>query len=187
MNTEDIKAMQRRVGVEDDGFYGRLSQAAVLAHLDKLRAAAPQKWPKIDEASLTAFYGPANSEAQLVNLDVQGLGLKYEGKPVKTVRVHRKVSESLHRVLSSLAKSHPGILAEYAGAFNPRPMRGGSKPSLHARGAAVDFAPDANGNTTHWPSKAMMPFAVMEAFAREGWIPAGAYWSRDAMHFQATQ
>jgi hypothetical protein len=31
-----------------------------------------------------------------------------------------------------------------------------------------------------------MPLAVMEHFAREGWLSAGSAWGRDAMHFQAT-
>jgi hypothetical protein len=65
-------------------------------------------------------------------------------------------------------------------------MRGGSTPSLHARGAAIDLDPDNNANKQHWPASATMPFAVMEAFAREGWLSAGAFWSRDAMHSQAT-
>ncbi len=65
-------------------------------------------------------------------------------------------------------------------------MRGGSTPSLHARGAAVDLDPDYNGNLVSWPAKAAMPLEVMEAFAREGWLAAGAFWGRDAMHFQAT-
>jgi hypothetical protein len=32
-----------------------------------------------------------------------------------------------------------------------------------------------------------MPLDVMEIFAREGWLAAGAFWSRDSMHMQATQ
>jgi hypothetical protein len=32
-----------------------------------------------------------------------------------------------------------------------------------------------------------MPFGVMKAFAREGWLSAGAFWQRDSMHAQATQ
>jgi hypothetical protein len=32
-----------------------------------------------------------------------------------------------------------------------------------------------------------MPIEVMECFAREGWLSAGAFWGYDAMHFQATQ
>jgi hypothetical protein len=79
------------------------------------------------------------------------------------------------------------VLEKYAGCFNNRAMRGGSLPSLHARGAAVDLDPDDNGNHIAWPTRATMPLEVMEAFAREGWLSAGAFWSRDAMHFQATQ
>jgi hypothetical protein len=37
-----------------------------------------------------------------------------------------------------------------------------------------------------WPTKATMPFEVIEIFAREGWTSGGAYWGYDAMHFQAT-
>jgi hypothetical protein len=32
-----------------------------------------------------------------------------------------------------------------------------------------------------------MPLDVMEIFAREGWLAAGAFWGRDSMHMQATQ
>jgi hypothetical protein len=47
--------------------------------------------------------------------------------------------------------------------------------------------PLTNGNHAHWPLTADMPLVVMEEFAREGWLSAGAFWGRDAMHFQATQ
>ena len=82
---------------------------------------------------------------------------------------------------------HPDILVQYAGVYNNRPMRGGSLPSLHARGAAIDLAPDTNRMSQSWPTSADMPLEVMEAFAREGWTPAGAFWGRDAMHFQSTK
>jgi hypothetical protein len=75
---------------------------------------------------------------------------------------------------------------KFFGTFVNRKMRGGSLPSLHARAAAIDFDANRNGNTTHWPTRAHMPLDVMEIFAREGWLSAGAFWSRDAMHFQAT-
>jgi hypothetical protein len=51
----------------------------------------------------------------------------------------------------------------------------------------VDLDPDDNGNHVAWPTRATMPLEVMEAFAREGWVSAGAFWSRDAMHHQATR
>lgn len=187
MTRQQIIETQTRIGTTPDGFWGPASIAACQKHLRALMPAVIP-WPKTDQASLTAFYGPAGDESRLVNLKVEGLGICYDGKPVKTVRCHDKVSGSLYRILSAISKGpHRAILAQYAGVFNDRPMRGGSLPSLHARGAAIDLAPDSNRNLTYWPVKATMPLEVMEEFSKEGWISAGAFWSRDAMHFQATK
>lgn len=186
MTTQEIKDIQTKVGTEPDGFWGPKSIAATQKHLRKLMP-SPNPWPKSDQASLQAFYGSPGDESKLVNLDVTGLGVKYDGKPVKTIRCHTKVAASLKRILTSLSKTHPEIIAQYAGVYNNRNMRGGTSPSLHARGAAIDLDPDTNGNHTHWPTKATMPFEVMEAFAREGALSAGAFWSRDGMHHQFTQ
>lgn len=186
MNAKDIALMQTKIGATPDGFWGPKSIKACQKYLRGLMPKT-NPWPKSDQASLTKFYGSAGDDSKLVNLNVEGLGLKYDNKPVKTVRCHDKVSESLKRVFSAISKSpHRSILEQYAGCYNNRPMRGGSTPSLHARGAAVDLDPDYNGNLVSWPAKAAMPLEVMEAFAREGWLAAGAFWGRDAMHFQAT-
>jgi len=187
MNASDLKKLQERIGVTPDGFWGPKSMAACQAHLRKLMP-AKNPWPKSDQASLTKFYGAAGDESQLVALPVAELGLKYDGKAVKTIRCHAKVAASLKRVLNEIAAGPAkAVLGEYAGCYNNRVMRGGSLPSLHARGAAVDFDPDHNGNHISWPVAATMPLEVMEAFSREGWLSAGAFWSRDAMHAQATQ
>lgn len=186
MTEQQIKDMQEKVGTEPDGFWGPKSIRACQNYLLSLMPAI-HRWPKTDQASLTAFYGRPGDESKLVNLNVEGLGVKYEGSPVRTIRCHNKVAESLHRILTSLSQSHPLILTEYAGVYNNRPMRGGSLPSLHARGAAIDLWPDQNGNRDPWPTVAMMPLEVMEAFSKEGWLCAGAFWHRDSMHFQATQ
>jgi hypothetical protein len=186
MNKQQIIDLQKKIGVEPDGFWGPKSIAASQKHLRRLMP-EPNPWPKSDQKSLQAFYGSPGDESKLTNLDVSGLGVKYDGKAVKTIRCHKAVAASLRRVLEKLSVSHPEILVEYAGVYNNRAMRGGSTPSLHARGAAIDLDPDTNGNSTHWPTKATMPFEVMEEFAKEGWLAAGAFWSRDGMHFQATQ
>jgi len=185
MTRDRIKRIQSKTGATVDGFWGPKSIAAVQAHLRALMP-SPNPWPGTSQAELQAFYGSPGDESKLVSLNVEGLGLKYDGKPVKSVRCHDKVADSLKRVLESLAKTHPDILAQYAGVFNDRTMRGGSLPSLHARGAAIDLAPDTNQNKQAWPVSADMPLEVMEAFAREGWKSAGAFWSRDAMHHEAT-
>jgi hypothetical protein len=180
-----IKRIQERIGTQPDGFWGPKSIAACQKYLRSLMP-KPNPWPKTDQKSLTAFYGEAGDESQLVKLPVFGLGLRYDGAPVSHIRCHGKVAESLRRVLEEVTKTKPEALKEYAGVFNNRTMRGGSLPSLHARGAAIDLMPGTNGNHTAWPVKATMPLEVMEAFAKEGWLAAGAFWGRDAMHFQAT-
>lgn len=186
MNQLDIIAMQQRIGVVTDGFWGPKSIAACQSYL---RALMPKKnpWPDTSQAALTKFYGDPGDESQLIAVNVEGLGMLYEGKPVRVIRCHNKVAASLCRILQAI-KSSPSasVLKQYAGCYNNRSMRGGSLPSLHARGAAIDLDPDHNGNHIPWPTRATMPLDVMEAFAREGWTPAGAFWGRDAMHFQAT-
>jgi predicted DNA-binding antitoxin AbrB/MazE fold protein len=187
MKTEEIKEIQRKVGTDDDGIFLRDSISKTKAYL---RSLMPKEspWPGTSQAELTQFYGKPGDESQLVNLPVEDLDVFYEGKKVKTIRCHKKVSASLRRILEKIQKSkHNIILRKYDGCYNNRSMRGGSTPSLHARGAAIDFDAANNGNHTSWPNAATMPFEVMEIFAKEGWIAAGAFWGRDAMHFQATK
>ena len=186
MTRAQIIAMQDRIGATPDGFWGPRSIAACQRHLRDLMP-KDGNWPSQSQAALQGFYGSPGDESKLVNLPVAGLGVEYDGKPVKTIRCHERVADSLKRVLEAIAASpQRDILKEFAGVFNNRPMRGGSLPSLHARGAAIDLDPDTNRLSQSWPISATMPLEVMEHFAREGWLAAGAFWSRDAMHFQAT-
>jgi hypothetical protein len=182
-----IVDLQRHVGAEPDGMWGMKSAAACQAHLHSLM---PQDnpWPKSDPDALTRFFGQPGNEANLVNLNVKGLGLCYDGAKLRTIRCHEKVGDSLHRVLTAISQGPDAdILKEYAGCYNYRVMRGGTSLSCHAWGIAIDLAPDTNGNRTPWPKIATMPITVMEAMAREGMLSGGAVWGRDAMHFQATQ
>jgi hypothetical protein len=185
MTRAQIIAMQKRIGTAPDGIWGPKSRAACQAHLCAL-IPLPNPWPASDEVSMIRFYGKPGI-AELGDLPVDGLGIEYEGKPVRIIRCHRHIGPSLLRVLQAIsAGPHAGILKRYAGCYNYRPMRHGSRMSKHAWGAAIDLDPDHNGNLTPWPDAATMPLEVMEEFAREGWLSAGAFWGRDAMHFQAT-
>jgi hypothetical protein len=187
MTTPQIIALQRRIVTTPDGFWGPKSIAACQRHLRALMP-KPNPWPEQNASSLQRFYGYPGDESLLVNLPVSGLGLLYEGRPVATVRCHGKVAASLGSILAEIAASpHAWILAHYDGCYANRPMRNGTIPSLHARAAGIDSLADENGNTTHWPTQATMPLEVMEIFARYGWLSAGAFWGRDAMHNQATR
>lgn len=185
MNQQQIIDLQKAIGTTPDGHWGPKSIAACQAHLRKLMP-NPNPWPEPDQASLTEFYGRPGDENNLVNLSVPR-GIFYEGKEVKTIQCHKKVAPSLLRILTQLVAQYPDIAKKFDGCFADRPMRGGTTPSLHARGAAIDFDGGNNDNHEHWPVAAIMPLGVMEIFAREGWLAAGAFWGRDAMHHQATR
>jgi len=185
VTSTEIKAIQSKIGTTPDGFWGPKSIAACQRHLRSLMP-SPNPWPKSDQASLTKFYGASGDESQLVNLPAP-VPMFYEGKRIKTIRCHAKVAASLARALAAAYAVAPDVVKVYDGCFNNRQMRGGSLPSLHARGAAIDLDASNNGNHVAWPVRATMPLEVMEAFAREGWLSAGAAWLRDGMHFQATQ
>jgi hypothetical protein len=185
MTREQIGAIQSKIGTTVDYFWGPKSIAACQKYLRALMP-SPNPWPKSDQASLTKFYGTAGDESQLVSLPAP-VPMFYEGKRIKTIRCHAKVAASLARALKDASDYAGEVVAVYDGCYNNRPMRGGSLPSLHARGAAIDLDASNNGNHVAWPVRATMPLEVMEAFAREGWLSAGAAWLRDGMHFQATQ
>jgi len=191
MTQDQIKAIQAKIGTEPDGFWGEKSIAACKAYLRRLMDSCEDSLyiPRSDQDSLTKAYGLPGDESELVNLDVYGCGVKYEGQPVKTIRVNKACAPSLNKIIRELATMPEGKVAldQYAGVYNNRSMRGGSLPSLHARGAAIDLMPATNRNKQHWPLSADMPFSIMEVFAKHGWLSAGAHWNRDGMHFQRTK
>lgn len=190
MHRSEIVDMQRRIGTTPDGFWGPKSIAACQRHLRRLMP-SPSPWPATTQAALTRFYGQPGDETQLVEIRFP-YRMYYEGKLVARSRCHRRVHDSLLAVLTEIGdrwSAKRGVMEEaedYGGVYNNRPMRNGNLPSLHARGAAIDLDPDDNGNLMPWPVAADMPLEILEAFARQGWVSAAAFWGRDAMHFQAT-
>lgn len=191
MTTPEIIAMQKRIGAVPDGFWGRKSQAACKDHLRKLMPAV-NPWPAADQASLRRFYGEPGDESRLVSITFP-YPMFYDGRIVRTTRVHEKCAYSLLRVLTAIGRGYGhrrDIMEEaedYGGCFNFRLKRGGTSYSLHAYGAAIDLDADDNTFRNSWPMQSDMPLEIMEEFAREGWVSAGAFWGYDSMHFQATR
>lgn len=118
--------------------------------------------------------------------------LRYDGKPVKGIRIHRECAESLKRVLDAIwqrvGKSQAEIdrigMSVYGGSYNFRAMRGGKSLSMHSYGCAIDFDPARNALGDKTPA---MDRRVIEEFEREGW-EWGGHWTRaDGMHFQAAR
>jgi hypothetical protein len=191
MTEQEIIAIQKRVGAEPDGFWGRESIRKTQQHLRKLMP-KNNPWPKSDRASVERFFGKPGDESNLVSFTFP-YPTYYGGKRVRTGRCHKKVKDSLLRVLTEIGKLYGqdrGIMEEaedYGGIYNYRPKRGGSSLSLHSWGIAIDLDADDNTFRNSWPMQSDMPLEIMECFAREGWLAAGAFWGYDSMHFQATQ
>lgn len=191
MNTNEIKAIQSKIGVTPDGFWGPKSIAACQKYLRALMP-SPNPWPKSDTSSMCRFYGNPGDEKNLITIEFP-FATFYEGKKVTRFRCHKKVADSLVRALKNIGEKYGkdrGIMEEaedFGGVFNFRSKRGGSSYSIHAWGAAIDLDADDNTFRDSWPMKSDMPLEIMEEFAKEGWLSGGAFWGYDAMHMQATR
>jgi hypothetical protein len=196
MNQVEIIRTQNRIGTVGDGFWGPKSIAACQNYL-KSMIPSPLPFPVEGSSEFLDFYGPHGEKngytppSKKIKLPFE---IFYDQTPVKELRVHDKCADSLLRVFQRLEAVYPdnssrqaaGILV-YNGLYNPRLKRGSSSSwSMHAWMNAIDINAGKNGNKTSWPVNATMPIEVMECFAKEGWLSAGAFWGRDAMHFQAT-
>lgn len=187
MNKSQIIELQGHVGTKQDGFWGPKSIAACKAHI---RSLMPRRspWPSSSQRSLRSFYGPPGDEDRIVSIDAPSWMRLYDSETkVKTIRCHELVATSLRLALIDAYSVAPDVVKRYFGCFVDRPVRNGIVPSVHAYGAAIDLDATRNRNRSHWPVHSTMPLGVLEVFAVHGWTSAAVFWSRDAMHFQATR
>lgn len=196
MNESEIIRTQERVGAEGDGAWGPQSIAACQKYLRAMMP-APHPFPAENSQTFLDLYGPHGETGGYTPPGKKftlPFTIYYEDNAVKSLTAHEKCADSLLRVFARLAEAYPdtasrkaaGILT-YDGLYNPRLKRGSSTAwSMHSWMNAIDLNAGENGNSTHWPVASTMPIEVMECFAQEGWLSAGAFWGRDAMHFQAT-
>lgn len=150
-------------------------------------------WPKDTQAARNAFYGdPGKGQiaGQMVPV-VPPFAMYYEGKRVKAIQFHKKAAPALLAALDEIwdycqhdqAKVDAAGVSKYAGAYNPRMVRGSkTKWSNHAYAAAIDLNAGENALGV---KKGTMPQFVVDAFCRQGAMWGGWYSSRpDWMHFE---
>lgn len=205
--TEIIKRVQRRVAEKDDGIAGSRTWFAIAKALGVFvgenAIPVPQEerhdadgvrnqWPK--EADAGSFYGFADGSSSWETANLVSFPAPYalymDGQLIRNIRCHKKVQDSLQKILLAIHQVYPTPealravgLDQYDGCYNFRNVRGGGHLSMHSYGAAIDF--DAAHNplgATH----GKMPHEVVAIFKAEGWRWGGDYQGRkDWMHFEA--
>ena len=221
-----VKAIQSCVGVTADGVVGSQTIDAILAKISKPTIIDTVKgvWNKLfgskEVVEAEAFkptemkyksklikqstirrgdssFGPAGCEDRLVSVKVpEGYPLKYDGKPVKSIRIHELVADRLEAALKDILayygpdieKIAPGACV-YDGSYNFRKTRNSSSQSIHSWGLAIDF--DASNNQL----KTKSPYARLsqdiykpffDILEHHGFASLGRRSDSDWMHVQAT-
>jgi hypothetical protein len=156
---------------------------------------APYKrWPKETTDELLKFYGNVGENQIVIDLPYKMFIAWDPKKSINKVSCHKKVADSLVRVLENIKKTYkPNQISEYGfdkfgGMLNVRKIRGGNRWSTHAWGIAIDLDPARNGLQTPWSGAYFSRpecSDFVNCFRQEGWYSLGLEKNYDAMHFQA--
>lgn len=206
-----VRQFQQQHGLHIDGVVGAVTAAMLDAPHDvlvktaqgitsaapSLTARTPEPWlPHDDTASLLKFYGrPWEDPNLLVHVTVP-FRMTYQDEhnnvDIHSIQFNRRAAQQLSNALNKIwdAAGHnddSGLLTHvrrFSGSYNYRPIRGSSRLSCHAFGAAVDF--DAERLPLgHVEPVAEMPEEIVAIFKSEGFFWGGDYTGRkDPMHFQ---
>lgn len=189
--TETIKAIQKKVGATADGIVGPKTIAAIAKALG-IKEPAPA-WPTQAEVrSGKSIFGKAGDESNLVSIKPP-YQLYFDGKKVKTIRVHKKIAAAANAALEEvLAYYGPnGItqlgLDQYSGSYSNRKTTSGAAMSMHAWGIALDFAASTNAYSMKKPKATLSIPACekwWEIWERHGAVSLGREKDFDWMHLQ---
>ena len=160
--------------------------------------ANPHGWPAQASDALTEFYGPSCNEGNLVTVECPwSLSLDWDlTKKTRKIRCHSRVADSLRSVLERIHEVYGESelrrlgLHRYGGSYNCRTMRGGTKPSMHSWGIAIDWFPSQN--KLRWGrDRASLAAADCipwwQIWEEEGWVSLGRSRNFDWMHVQAAR
>lgn len=198
------EAFQRSVGLRVDGIPGPATQAKLFAEsapvdrdVDPPTAEPPHAkpiWPR--QADVPSFYGAVGTNQTTLHLPFP---MRIAWEPAKVISkfsVHTKVHDSAQRALDRIGQTYSAAeratlgIDLWGGCLNVRPMRGGSRYSMHAWGIAIDFDPERN--QLKWGrDRARLAHpdadAFWQAWEAEGWVSLGRLRNFDWMHVQAAR
>ncbi len=133
---------------------------------------------------------PADWELRVIRTAPLTTALIYAGNPgltISRVRAHGLLAAELAALLMAcLAAGVPQERLKYGGAYNYRPKRGSTAPSLHSWGIAVDLEPLENPLGEEWQDDGhMLDPRIIRTFTDAGWCWGGTFHGRkDPQHFQ---
>ena len=190
---EYVVAVQKRLGLKADGIAGAKTWTALCNSFGVEPTASGTDWPTQAEVRTgKSIFGKAGDESNLVSI-TPPYTLYYDGKAVKTIRVHKLVADAVLGALQEVLdmygaeKIHELGLDRYDGAFNNRSTTTGAKKSMHAWGIALDFDAGRNAYATRKPKAALSrPECIRwwEAWEKRGGVSLGRERDCDWMHIQ---
>ena len=198
---------------EVDGLYGPKSREALVKFQimhglpatgemsdETYRELLPQpikgrsEWPL--EKDARAFYGEPGTRQVKVAVPWT-LRLAWEPQTtIKAISCHELVAGSLERVLGNVRREYTDAQLEsiganlYGGCLNVRPMRGGTRMSMHSWGIAIDWDPARNRlKMDHTQARLAQGdcWDWWDCWEAEGWVSLGRERDYDWMHVQAAR
>jgi hypothetical protein len=200
MTQNEIKDIQRKLGVTVDGYWGSESNAACVKHMNALVKASGFVFPKAYSSAFNTLWGPHGvpngytPPMKKIKLPFKLYLYGDKSSPVTTLSPHEKAADAFTKAFEELAKVYTTEEARdkaginiYDGLYNPRLVRGSSSTwSMHSFAIAIDLDASRNGLHTYWPTKAHMPFEAIECFAKAGMRNLGYVMNRDSMHAECS-
>lgn len=108
--------------------------------------------------------------------------LLFEGQEVKRARCHKLLVENFLKAFQDVKNAgFESQVKNFSGIFNKRPQKGGSRPSTHSWGIAIDLEAEKFplGSSKRFPDE------IVAIFRSAGFSYGGDFQSRkDPMHFQ---
>jgi len=130
------------------------------------------------------MYGSSEKEVAARLRTIQWLGPKGAKLRVTTVNGVDLLLEQVSKELEGMDPKYRKFLLPVGGGFNWRVISGTERLSPHSFGIAVDLNPAA-GTYWQWGGKAQaMPWEIVEAFERRGFIWGGRWSHVDSFHFE---
>lgn len=151
-------------------------------------------WPR--QKDVASFFGEPGKNLTLLDLPFPMILSWDRATTVNRFSVHEKVHDSAKRCFERIADAYDAEQRRdlgidiFGGCYSHRPMRGGTRLSMHAYAIAIDLNPEENQfRWDHTKARFAKPdcATLHKIFEDEGWVNLGRVRDYDWMHFQCAR